>query len=97
MMVSASPSTLCNYLSATLAERSTQNLREKFGGRRPIAPNAENGLILHNFLPFELTGQQSEDCYTFEGFAPNPDVIRTTYYYHYKRNISGLKEETTWS
>ena len=97
MMVSASPKRLCIYLSAMLAERSTQNLREKNDGRRTIARNVENGLILHNFLPFELTGQQSEDCYTFEGFAPNPVVIRTTYYYHYKRNISGLKEETTWS
>ncbi len=74
-----------------------QKLREKNDRRRTIGRNAENGLILHNFLPFELTGQQREDCYTFEGFAPNPDVIRTTYYYHYKRNISGLKEETTWS
>ena len=84
-------------ISATPAERPVQKLREKNATRATIAPNAENGLILHNFLPFEPTGQQSEDCYTFEGFAPNPDVIRTTYYYHYKRNISGLKEETTWS
>jgi len=83
MMVVASPSTLCTYLSATLAERSTQNLREKNDGRRTIARNAENGLILHNFLPFELTGQQSEDCYTFEGFAPNPEDIRSTCYYYY--------------
>jgi hypothetical protein len=58
---------------------------------------AENRPFLRRFIRCEPAGQQSEDCYTFEGFAPNPDVIRTTYYYHYKRNISGLKEETTWS
>jgi hypothetical protein len=74
-----------------------QNLRVKIGRRSTSARNAENGLILHNLLPFELAGSQGEDCYTFEGFAPNPDVIRNTYYYHYKRNIMVLKEETTWS
>jgi len=88
---------LCSYSSTALAERSTQNLREKKRSRPTSVRNAENGLILHNFLPRELTGQQREDCYTFEGFAPNPDVIRTTYYYYYKRNILVLKEETTWS
>jgi hypothetical protein len=58
---------------------------------------AENGPILHSFLMVETTGRKSHDCYTFEQFAPRPDVIRTNYYYHYKRNILGLKEETTWS
>jgi hypothetical protein len=88
---------VCSQLSTSLAERSTQNLREKKGSRQTIVRNAENGLILHNFLPRELTSRQGEDCYTFEGFAPNPDVLRSTYYYYYKRNILVLKEETTWS
>ena len=88
---------LCIQLSTLLAERSTQKLRVKNESRASIIRNAENGPILHNFLPRELTSQQSEDCYTFEGFAPNPDVIRTNYYCYYKRNILVLKEETTWS
>ena len=74
-----------------------QNLMEKKRRPRTFVRNAENGLILRKFLPCELTGWKGEDCYTFEGFAPAPDVIRSAYYYHYKRNISGLKEETTWS
>ena len=44
-----------------------------------------------------LTGAKGEDCYTFERFASSPDEIRTYYYYHYKRIILGLKEETKWS
>lgn len=84
-------------LSAALAERSTQNLREKKGPLRTFARNAENGPILRNFLRRELTSRHDEDCYTFEGFAPSPDVIRSDYYYHYKRNRLVLKEETTWS
>ena len=80
-----------------LAERSTQKLRVKNERRAARVRNAENSAILHNFLTCEPTGQQSEDCYTFEGFAPNPDVIRTNYYCYYKRNILVLKEETTWS
>lgn len=86
-----------SLLSAALAESSMQKLREKNGRPRTSVRNAENGPILRNFLRREPTGWQGEDCYTFEGFAPTPDVIRSTYYYHYKRNISGLKEETTWS
>jgi hypothetical protein len=74
-----------------------QNLREKKCDWQTFVRTAENGLILLNFLRLKRTGWQGEDCYTFEGFAPTPDVIRSTYYYHYKRNISGLKEETTWS
>ena len=64
--------------------------RESFGA-------AENAPISRSFQPLRSTGRKGEDCYTFEGFAPNPDVIRTTYYYHYKRKRLGLKEETTWS
>lgn len=74
-----------------------QNLREKKWGRRMFVRTAENGPILLNFLRRERTGWKDEDCYTFEGFAPSPDVIRSAYYYHYKRNILVLKEETTWS
>jgi hypothetical protein len=88
---------LCIYFSATLAERSTQNLREKKGVSRTFFRNAENDPILRNFLRRELTSRHDEDCYTFEGFAPSPDVIRSAYYYHYKRNRLVLKEETTWS
>ena len=91
------PHPLCINLSATLAERSTQSLWEKNGWPRTFVRNAENGPILRNFLRRELTSRHGEDCYTFEGFAPSPDVIRSAYYYHYKRNILVLKEETTWS
>ncbi len=84
-------------LSAEPAERSTQNLREKNRPHRTSVWSAENGLFLRNFLRGELTGWQGEDCYTFEGFAPNPDVIRTTYYHYYQETKKGLKEETTWS
>lgn len=91
------PRVLCIDLSAVLAESSTQNLREKNASPRTFVRNAENGPILRNFLRRELTSRHDEDCYTFEGFAPSPDVIRSAYYYHYKRNILVLKEETTWS
>jgi hypothetical protein len=61
------------------------------------ARTAENGPILRRLLATEPAGRKSHDCYTFEQFATSPLVIRTNYYYHYKRNIFGLKEETTWS
>ena len=93
----ALPHILCNWLSAEPAERSVQNVWMKLHGRKPNAPNAENGLILRNFFHSGLTMPKREDCYTFEGFAPSPVVIRNTYYYHYKRNTLVLKEETTWS
>lgn len=64
---------------------------------RESLKTAENGLILHSFLVCETAGYKSEVGYTFERFASNRHDIRTTYYYHYKRNILGLKEETTWS
>jgi hypothetical protein len=60
-----------------------QNLREKKCGRQTFVRTAEKGLILLNFLHRERTGRKGEDCYTFEGFAPTPDVIRSNYYYHY--------------
>lgn len=68
-----------------------------FHFRKRSAPNAENGPILRSFFDSRLTMQKREDCYTFEGFAPSPGVIRNTYYYYYKRNTLVLKEETTWS
>jgi hypothetical protein len=43
------------------------------------------------------TGRKVEDCYTFEHFARENAVLRSTYYYHYKRSSSGLKEEAKWS
>lgn len=58
---------------------------------------AENGRILRSLLVPETTGYKVEDCYTFERFASNRQDIRTAYYYHYKKYILGLKEETTWS
>jgi len=64
---------------------------------RRVSEPAENGPILSTFSASRLTGSNDEDCYTFEHFASTSDVIRTTYYYHYKRIRNGLKEETTWS
>jgi hypothetical protein len=58
---------------------------------------AENGPFLRRLLATEPAGPKSHDCYTFERVASSPAVIRNNYYYHYKRNILGLKEETTWS
>jgi hypothetical protein len=58
---------------------------------------AENGPVSRSFSVPRLTGAKGEDCYTFERFASSPDEIRTYYYYHYKRIILGLKEETKWS
>jgi hypothetical protein len=64
---------------------------------RTSRETAENGPISHRFLLVETTSYKVEDCYTFERFASNRHDFRTDYYYHYKRNILGLKEETTWS
>ncbi|MFL6247474.1 MAG: hypothetical protein ACJ74H_15700 [Thermoanaerobaculia bacterium] len=58
---------------------------------------AENGPISLSLLVPDPAGYKVEDCYTFERFASNRQDIRTTYYYHYKKHILGLKEETTWS
>ncbi len=69
----------------------------KFRGDRITSAIAENGPILRSFFDARCTRLNSEDCYTFEGFAPRPDVIRNTYYYYYKRNTLFSKEETTWS
>lgn len=64
---------------------------------RKAPGHAENGPILRSFLVPETTGYKVEDCYTFERFASNLPDIRTTYYYHYKKYILGLKEENPWS
>ena len=64
--------------------------------RKP-AEAAENTAVLRTFYGPRPTGANGENCYTFEGFAPSPLDIHTHYYYHYKRPILGLKEETTWS
>ncbi len=58
---------------------------------------AENGPISRSFQPLRSTGRNGEDCYTFEHFARNDAVLRSTYYYHYKRSSLGLKEEGKWS
>jgi len=64
---------------------------------RKTLGTAENAAILLTFSGARLTGRNVEDCYTFEGFAPSRSEIHTYYYYHYKRRILGLKEETKWS
>jgi hypothetical protein len=78
-------------------ESIVENVWMKNADARVSVEHAENGPILRSFLWFETTGRQSEDCYTFERFASNREDIRTTYYYHHKKHILGLKEETTWS
>jgi hypothetical protein len=61
------------------------------------APTAENSRFSHSFLYPETAGRNGDHCYTFEGFASSPAEIRSAYYYHYKRNTFGLKEEMKWS
>lgn len=58
---------------------------------------AEKNAISRSFVGLQSTGREREDCYTFEHFASRSDVIRTTYYYHYKKSILVLKEEGPWS
>ena len=72
-------------------------MRMKSTGMRNAPRPAENGSISLSFHPSRSTGRNAEDCYTFEHFAAPLAVIRTTYYYHYKKPSSGLKEETKWS
>lgn len=68
-----------------------------FSIRRQTLATVENGPVLLSFSAPRLTVPNDEDCYTFEGLASTPDVIHTTYYYHYKRITFGLKEEARWS
>jgi hypothetical protein len=72
-------------------------MRMKTTGMRNGCGAAENGPISRSFLPLRSAGRKVDHCYTFEHFAASLAVIRTTYYYHYKKPSSGLKEETTWS
>ena len=68
-----------------------------FALSRKPAPSAENACFSHSFLVPETAGRNGDHCYTFEGFASSPAEIRSAYYYHYKRNTFGLKEEMKWS
>ena len=72
-------------------------MRKKTTGMRIASRPAENGAISLSFHPRRSAGAKVQDCYTFEHFAATLAVIRTTYYYHYKKPSSGLKEETKWS
>jgi hypothetical protein len=83
--------------SAAPAESVFEIMWKKTNELRMPDSAAENAPILRTFCRLRLTGSKGEDCYTFEGFAPSPLVIHTTYYYHYKRTTLGLKEETKWS
>jgi len=83
--------------SAAPAESTPQNVWMNFGPRCTNSETAENGLFSLSFSSGRPTVRKGEDCYTFEGVASSPDEIRTDYYYHYKRNTLGLKEEATWS
>ena len=84
-------------ISAWPAERHPEKVWTLFTKTAPAIRTAEKRPISRSFPACELTGGESRHCYTFERFASCPDEIRTYYYYHYKRNISGLKEETKWS
>jgi len=64
---------------------------------RNASSPAENAAISLSFHPLRSTGRKGEDCYTFEYFAPAAAVLRSDYYYLYKRNRVVLKEETKWS
>ena len=84
-------------IPTTSAESPVEIVWTKNTDERDLPRFAENGPILRSFSAPETTGCAKQDCYTFERFASSPDVIRTAYYYHYKKPILGLKEETTWS
>lgn len=79
--------------SAVPAESRDEKVWMIFRATRRSVRTVENGAILRSFPAARLTVSNDEDCYTFEGLASTPDVIHTTYYYHYKRITFGLKEE----
>lgn len=83
--------------SAAPAESTDEIVWMIFVGDRKDLRSAENRGNLHSFSTSGLTKKKAEDCYTLERFASRPDEIHTAYYYHYKRNTLGLKEETKWS
>ena len=70
-------------LSTEPAERSPENMWMFFTNSWKSSPAAENGPILHRFYGPGLTGPNAEDCYTFEHFASDPDVIHNTCYCYY--------------
>ena len=83
--------------SAGPVESTYKNMWTEKPSNRRSSETAENGQILHGFSHDGLTGRNAENCYTFEAFASVSDEIHTPYYYHYKKNRLGLKEESTWS
>lgn len=83
--------------SSQPAESTHEKMWTDFSIGRESRSTVENSPISHSFYDLRLTVWNDEDCYTFEGLASNPDEIHTTYYYHYKRTILGLKEEARWS
>jgi hypothetical protein len=83
--------------SLTPAESTLEKMWTDFSSNRNPPGTAEIGPILHVFYRGRLTGCADEDCYTFERVAPVPAEIHSNYYYHYKKNRLGLKEESTWS
>src|SRR5688572_25378807 len=83
--------------SAALAESPIEIMWKKTAReRRPLA-SAENARVSLSFHELRSTGRKGEDCYTFEHFARGAAVLRSTYYYHYKRSRFSLKEEAKWS
>lgn len=84
-------------VSAQPAESSSENMWMIFDRDRTGDGTAENGPILRGFSALRSTVRRNQDCYTFEHFASDHDVIRIPYYYYHQRMRNGLKEETTWS
>jgi hypothetical protein len=91
----ASPSSSAD--STTPAESPFEIVWMKMTRDRKRLAAAENASISRSFHLLQSTGRGSEDCYTFEHFARRTAVLRSTYYYHYKRSSLGLKEEAKWS
>jgi hypothetical protein len=84
-------------VSAAPAESPDEIMWMNSTRERRSLPAAENAEISRSFHLFQSTGRGIEDCYTFEHFARSSRVLRSTYYYHYKRSSLGLKEEGKWS
>jgi hypothetical protein len=83
--------------SAIAAETPDEKMWSKNALRRTSPQTAENPGNLRSFSYLRLTAAREHDCYTFERFAPNRQVIHTAYYYSHKRKRIGLKEEAKWS
>lgn len=83
--------------SAGPAESTTEKVwRISPSAAQPLAA-VENQRVLRDLSHSRLTVREREDCYTFEHFAPISGLIRSDYYYLYKRIKICLKEETKWS